>query len=86
MTTTDANRREPIRPYHIFLLPPEKRRGAWWTPYLSEAMKFDSATQAAAYIATVGGQLDRAEIAPTDADARGLPTYWDNQRKAEGRP
>jgi hypothetical protein len=50
MSTTDANRAEPITPYHLYLLKPEKRIGAYWT-----SSKFDIAT-----FATIDAALEQA--------------------------
>ncbi len=42
MSTTDWNGRDPVVPYHIYLMRPEHRRGAYWTSYGNEIMKFDT--------------------------------------------
>lgn len=78
MTTTDANQREPIRPYHIFLRHREDRASAWWGG-AHEAMRFDTEAAAQAEIDRCAPLLERAEIAPVDADALGLPTFWQNR-------
>jgi len=86
MSTTDyvvASRGQPGQmpvAYHIYLLPAEKRAGAWWTRSLHEAAKFATMADAKAQQEAYPQWLASAEIAPRDADARGLPTFWDNQK------
>lgn len=76
MSTTDASAGEQIRPYHVYLLPREKRARAWWTASLHLAWKFDSHADALDEVERCGSTLYDAQIVPADADARGLPPYW----------
>jgi len=85
MSTTDyvpagygRPEQKPV-PYHVYLKPYGKRAGAWWAKSLHEAMRFETEAEA---IEEIGNHVlsDSAEVAPVDADARGLPTYWENQK------
>jgi hypothetical protein len=82
MTTTDYDWRRPatkVVPYHIYLMPPEKRRGAYWSS-LSEAQVFPTREAAQA-------EIDRAltkreygygpDVVPFHH--KDLPTFWDCQ-------
>ena len=40
MSATDFTPNTPSVPYEVFLLPPHKRHGAWWTKSASQAMTF----------------------------------------------
>ena len=77
MSTSDFDWRskEPARPYHIYLLPPEQRRGAYWS-HLGAAMTFESPE--AAYregIACLGkGYFDIAPVGNPN-----WPDFWDIQ-------
>jgi len=78
MSTTDAVPGQQVKPYHIYLRREELRAGAWWGG-AHEAMKFATHAEALDYVAR-RPSLTYAEVASDDADARGLPTYWENRR------
>jgi hypothetical protein len=65
MSTSDWNGRDPVVPYHIYLMKPEKRRGAYWSTYMLDAMKFDSieAAEAEWHRSRIDGR-GRTDIAP----------------------
>jgi hypothetical protein len=84
MTTTDYDFRRPstpVVPYHIYLLPSHKRRGAYWSSKW-EAERFDTIEAAEAEVARslpVRDKWDsRPEIVPVNDD--NIPTFWDNQK------
>jgi hypothetical protein len=66
MSTSDWNGRDPVVPYHIYLMRPEHRRGAYWTPYGSEIMKFDTLEAAEDEFRRLWpqGKQGRTDIAP----------------------
>jgi hypothetical protein len=76
MSTTDARPGHPVEPYHIYLLPPHERLGAYWSNQF-RAMTFDSAADAQAEADRVN--LKGYDIAPCDGSA---PNYWDRRRSA----
>lgn len=89
MSTTDyrpADRFGPEQkpvPYHIYLMVPEKRASAWWSRSMLDAMKFSTEDEAKAeFDRLFGDKPDYAkpEIAPADAEYRGLPTFWENRK------
>jgi hypothetical protein len=45
MSTTDWNGRDPVVPYHVYLLQPQARRGAYWST-CGEIMRFDTLEEA----------------------------------------
>ncbi|HPG02556.1 MAG TPA: hypothetical protein P5256_01495 [Beijerinckiaceae bacterium] len=73
MSTTDWNGRDPVKPYHVYLLPVAKRARAYWTSSSYERATYPSIEAAKAEIDRC--KLDGCDIAP--ADDRGFPTYWD---------
>ena len=80
MTTSDYDYRRPLTPvvpYHIYLLPPEKRRRAYWTRFVGEAMKFASPQEAEAEERRSLSDV-RANVMP-ERDGE-YPTYWDLQK------
>jgi hypothetical protein len=82
MTTTNFDGRAgSIRPYHIYLLPREKRFGAYWSTV--GAMTFDSPQEAEAEAARSLPDSDRVNIVPErDQD---IPTFWELQELARNR-
>ena len=82
MTTTDADwrTRAPVTPYHIYLVPPMERGGAYWGSKY-RAQLFDSPQEAEAEVARClprdGEYGSYVNIVP--ADDRDVPTYWDIQ-------
>jgi hypothetical protein len=76
MTTTDYDGRNPVRPYHVYLKPERERFGAWWAGRF-DAERFDTIEEAKAARERAGNSALGAQIAATDAEARGLPNYWD---------
>lgn len=67
MTTTDWNGRDPVTPYHIYLMKPEHRRGAYWTPYGQQIMRFETLEEAEAEWRRIKlDKLGRRDIAPID--------------------
>jgi len=84
----------PVTPYHVYLLPPGERKGAYWSRLRGQAQQFATVEEAEA-------ERDRAlpvregdrnsyrhDIVPYDHDA--LPTFWEMQvrhraAKNEGR-
>lgn len=62
MSTTDMRPGEEIRPYHIYLLPRDKRAGAWWTSSLHLAWRFDSNSDALDEVERCGSALYEAQI------------------------
>lgn len=88
MSTSDWNGRDPVVPYHIYLLKPERRAGAWWTRSFlrSDVMTFDTLEEAQEELARCQAITDErnkefnfkptfGQIVPEDA--RGLPSYWE---------
>lgn len=75
MSTTDAGS-GPITPYHIFLMAPQFRSGAYWTPYGPSIQKFDSAeaAEAEAIHSKLSGRYD---VVPYDFAKQGLPNFWE---------
>lgn len=74
MSTTDATPSNNPTPYHIYLLKPEKRVGAYWARHQIDAATFDTIDAAMAH-----GDLaltdKRFDVVPRrDSD---VPTYWD---------
>ena len=49
MSTTDWNGRDPVVPYHVYLLQPQARRGAYWST-CGEIMLFDTLEEAEAAV------------------------------------
>lgn len=74
MSTTDARPGQPIVQYHLYLLKPEKRAGAYWRQDKLDAIRFESVEDALKH-----GSLclkdDRFDVVPFD-DSQ-VPTYWD---------
>lgn len=66
MTTTDWNGRDPVTPYHVFLMKPHARRGAYWTSIGPEIMMFDTLEEAEAEWLRLfpDGRQGRTDIAP----------------------
>jgi hypothetical protein len=71
MTTTNFNGRDPVTPYHIYLMPRAKREHAYWSSK-GEAMIFDSFEAAQAEV--VAYRLTGRQIVPLND--RDLPPYW----------
>ena len=80
MSTTDWRPGETVVPYHIFLLPAHKRAGAWWTRAASQAQTWATAEEAQAELDVLFAGKSKPEVAAIDADQKGLPTFWDNQK------
>lgn len=82
MTTTDATRDNAPVPYHVYLIKPEKRRGAYWCRCSSDIATFDSIEAAQAEIDRSLPQREVYEplqdIVPQDD--RAVPTFWDARR------
>lgn len=85
MSTTDyvpAGRgcpeQKPV-PYHIFLLKPEKRGGAWWTKSLlrAEIMTFDSEEEAVAERDRLFANDPYTKPQVVPVDQRGVPSFWE---------
>lgn len=67
MSTSDYNGRDPVTPYHIYLMKPEHRQGACWTPYGQQIMRFDTLEAAEAEWRRINlDKCGRRDIAPTD--------------------
>lgn len=81
MSTTDAVPGQPIEQYHIYLLKPEKRAGAYWRQDMIDAMRFDSVDEALEH-GKAALRDDRFDVVPSTG--AGVPTYWD-ARKADYR-
>ena len=75
MSTTDMRPGQPIEQYHIYLLKPEKRAGAYWRRDKIDAMRFDTVEAALEHGSVALRSDQRFDVVPFD-DA-GLPTYWD---------
>lgn len=76
--TTFVPEQKPV-PYHVYLMPREKRTRAFWS-WILDAMKFASIEEAQAEIDLYG--LTSCDIVPEDHEALGLPTYWEKLEKA----
>ena len=64
MSTTDWNGRDPVVPYHVYLLQPQARRGAYWATY-GEIMHFDTLEAAEEEWKRLGfDKRGRRDIAP----------------------
>lgn len=70
--TTFVPEQKP-EPYHVYLMPAEKRRGAWWNRFLGDAMTFETVEDAQAEIDRHG--LTSCDVAPYDHS--NLPAYWE---------
>lgn len=60
-------------PYHVYLMPLEKRRGAYWNRFLGDAMTFETVEAAQA-------EIDRCDLTSCDIapyDHSNLPAYWE---------
>ena len=67
MSTTDWNGRDPVVPYHVYLMKPEHRAGAYWTSYGRQIMHFDTLEAAEAEWKRIGlEKYGRRDIAPID--------------------
>ena len=77
MSTTDAVPGKPIEPYHIYLLKPEKRAGAYWRRDTVDAIRFDS-TEAALEHGRLSLRDDNFDVVPLGDDT--VPTFWDARR------
>lgn len=66
MSTSDWNGRDPVVPYHCFLMRPEKRGAAWWSSSMCDAMRFpdQDAAEREWRRLFVGRVLGRQDIAP----------------------
>lgn len=66
MSTTDWNGRDPVVPYHVYLMPTHKRNGAWWTTSSMDVMLFPTIEDAEAEWFRLGLHLKggRCDIAP----------------------
>lgn len=65
MSTTDWNGRDPVVPYHVYLMKPEHRAGAYWTTYGQQIMRFDTMEEAEAEWKRIGlEKYGRRDIAP----------------------
>lgn len=65
MSTTDWNGRDPVVPYHVYLMKPEHRRGAYWTRCGMEIMQFSTLEEAEAEWKRIGlEKYGRRDIAP----------------------
>ena len=81
----------PVTPYHVYLLPPGERKGAYWSRLLGLAQQFATVEEAEAECERALPARDewerkryRHDIVPVDHD--GLPTFWEMQvRHREGR-
>jgi len=84
MTTTDFDIRSgrPVTPYHIYLLPPELRHGAYWSGTY-RAMTFDSPQDAEAEANRCLSNPNNANIVPLDD--HDIPTYWELRDLARAR-
>ena len=60
-------------PYHVYLMPAEKRRSAFWNRFLGDAMTFETVEAAQAEIARHG--LTSCDVVPYDHS--NLPAYWE---------
>ena len=63
---------KPI-PYHVYLMPVEKRRGAYWNRHLLDAMAFDTIEDAHNEIARC--ELTSCDVVPYEHS--NLPLYWE---------
>jgi len=70
MSTTDMGPGRPPVPYHIYLLPVDKRIGAYWSS-IYNAQKFDTREAAQAEIDRV--RLTSCQIVSSDDRTN----YWD---------
>lgn len=75
MSTTDARPGVEIKAYHLYLLKPEKRVGAYWRQDKLDAMKFETVEAALEHGGQVLRKGDLFDVVPFDDS--GLPTYWD---------
>jgi len=48
MSTGDWNGRDPVVPYHVYLMKPEHRAGAYWTSFGRQIMVFATMEEAEA--------------------------------------
>ena len=78
MSTTDACRDQPITPYHIYLLKPEKRIGAYWARHQIDAAKFDTVEAALEEGARCLRGDTSFDVVPQN-DSQ-VPTYWDARK------
>lgn len=83
MSTTDYDPRsnQPVIPYHIYLMSPEKRGRAYWSRSKADAAIFPTEAAALAERARILRPGDRSEVTPFDDS--GLPTYWESQKARE---
>jgi hypothetical protein len=64
MSTSDWNGRDPVVPYHVYLLQPQARRGAYWST-CGEIMRFDTLEEAEAEWRRINiDKRGRTDIAP----------------------
>lgn len=72
MSTTDL---PECRPYHTYLLPPERRVRAYWTAHQYEAQQFPTALDATMEaLRALSGNWD---VAPLNDPS--FPTFWGSQ-------
>jgi len=68
MSTTDWNNysRDPVVPYHVYLMKPEHRAGAYWTSFGRQIMVFATVEEAEAEWLRLfpEGRKGRTDIAP----------------------
>lgn len=77
MSTTDSVRGSAPVPYHVYLLPPEKRLGAYWSsPHRAQLFASPQEAEAEAVRSNTSGY----QVAP--ADDTQMPAYWDIRRTA----
>ncbi len=85
MSTTDYRcagyglpEQKPV-PYHIYLAKPEKRGSAWWTTSLNDLARYETEADAQAEYDRLFAEekYSKPQIVPVDADARGIPSYWE---------
>ena len=87
MTTTDFDWRahtKKVTPYHLYLMKPECRRGAYWSTRNSDTMLFDSIEAALDHGKAALNKNDDWSIRMSNdnwdvvpLDDRELPTFWD---------
>lgn len=66
MSTSDWDGRNPVIPYHIYLMKPHRRAYAWWTASGDDIMHFDTLEAAEAEWRKLwpDGRMGRCDIAP----------------------
>src|SRR5215831_19646157 len=75
MSTSDWNGRDPVVPYHIYLLPPTERAGAYWASYF-RAQLFDT-PQAAEAEARRSLKSDYWNWDVVPANHESCPDFWE---------